>query len=144
MSPRPAVGKVLAYVTRGDRLLVFRQPRHPEAGLQVPAGTIEAGEAPRAAVLRELHEETGLGGFAAPRFLGTRLVDMRPFGRDELQRRHYFHVPLGGAAPERWRHLETCGGTAPAVEFELFWVAFRDRSPVLVARQADLLDRLRD
>ena len=32
--------KVLAYVTRGDELLVFRHRDFPEAGLQVPAGTM--------------------------------------------------------------------------------------------------------
>ena len=30
----------LAYVTRGSRLLVFRQPDFPEAGVQVPGGPL--------------------------------------------------------------------------------------------------------
>ena len=55
------VHKVTAFVTRGDsdgrELLVFR---HPSAGIQLPAGTVEAGEAIEAAVLREVREETGL------------------------------------------------------------------------------------
>ena len=33
----------------------------PEAGIQVPAGTVEADETPAAAALREAREETGLG-----------------------------------------------------------------------------------
>ncbi|MDJ0757611.1 MAG: NUDIX domain-containing protein [Ardenticatenaceae bacterium] len=33
---------------------------HPTAGRQLPAGTVEAGEAPEEAVLREVWEETGL------------------------------------------------------------------------------------
>jgi len=37
--------------------LVFR---HPSAGIQLPAGTVEAGEEIDAAVLREVREETGL------------------------------------------------------------------------------------
>ena len=41
----------------GRHLLVFR---HPTAGIQVPAGTIEPGEAPEDTVLRELLEETRL------------------------------------------------------------------------------------
>ncbi len=58
-----ALGKVTAFITRatenGRELLVFL---HPTAGLQVPAGTVEAGETPEAAVLRETAEETGLHG----------------------------------------------------------------------------------
>ena len=44
--------KVLAYVTRGDELLVFRHRDFPAAGLQVPAGAIEEGEDPQDAALR--------------------------------------------------------------------------------------------
>jgi 8-oxo-dGTP pyrophosphatase MutT (NUDIX family) len=55
------VEKVTAFITRpaagGPELLLFR---HPTAGIQIPAGTVEAGEAPEAAVLREAFEETGL------------------------------------------------------------------------------------
>jgi len=50
------IQKVLAYVTWGDKLLVFSHPDFPEAGIQVPAGTIEPGEEPEAAVLREAFE----------------------------------------------------------------------------------------
>lgn len=61
-----SVEKVAAFVTR-DRegrvdqreLLVFRHD-NPTAGIQVPAGTIEPGESPREAVLREVAEEAGL------------------------------------------------------------------------------------
>jgi 8-oxo-dGTP pyrophosphatase MutT (NUDIX family) len=53
--------KVTAFVTRGGRngteLLLFR---HPTAGIQIPAGTVEEGETPDEAVLREVAEETGL------------------------------------------------------------------------------------
>ncbi|HVU10135.1 MAG TPA: NUDIX domain-containing protein [Phototrophicaceae bacterium] len=56
-----SVGKVTAFITRetggGRQLLVLR---HPSAGIQLPAGTIEADETPEAAVLREVREETGL------------------------------------------------------------------------------------
>ena len=38
------VEKAFAYITRDDELLVFRHVDSPEAGIQVPAGTIEPGE----------------------------------------------------------------------------------------------------
>lgn len=49
--------KVTAFCIRDGRLLVFD---HPAAGTQVPAGTVEIGEDPREAALRELIEETGV------------------------------------------------------------------------------------
>ena len=62
--------KVIAYITQEDKLLVFRHPFHPEAGIQVPAGTIEPGESPQEAVLREAHEETGFSELELRAFLG--------------------------------------------------------------------------
>jgi len=56
---RPTVHKVTCFITRGDgnEVLVFR---HPLAGLQLPAGTVEPDEAVVDAALREAREETGL------------------------------------------------------------------------------------
>jgi 8-oxo-dGTP pyrophosphatase MutT (NUDIX family) len=65
------VEKVTAFVTRemanGRQLLIFR---HPWNGLQLPAGTVEEGESPETAVLREAAEETGLEGLVLKRPLG--------------------------------------------------------------------------
>jgi len=65
------IEKVTAFVTRqweGERQLLLFE--HPNAGTQIPAGTVEAGESPEQAVLREAAEETGLAGFSALRYLG--------------------------------------------------------------------------
>lgn len=63
------IRKVTAFLTRRGRseILLFR---HPHAGVQIPAGTVETGEHPDDAVLREAREETGLEVRAA-RYLGT-------------------------------------------------------------------------
>ena len=55
------VQKVTAFIIRErngfKELLVFK---HPTAGIQIPAGTVEAGEDLETAVKREAYEETGL------------------------------------------------------------------------------------
>ncbi len=120
------VTKVLAYITWAGRLLVFRQRDIPDAGLQVPAGTVEAGEAPAQAVLREIHEETGLTDLPAPRLLGVTEFDLSPV-RAEVQERHVFHVGLRAEPPAEWHHVErhrSDGG--PPVVFEFFWLALND------------------
>jgi 8-oxo-dGTP pyrophosphatase MutT (NUDIX family) len=78
-----ALGKVTAFVTRekehGRELLVFR---HPTAGVQLPAGTIEPGETPEQAVLRELGEETGINQVEIVRSLGMMTMDDEEIGLD--------------------------------------------------------------
>lgn len=54
------IDKVLIYATWNDRLLVFEEPDFPETPLQVPGGTVDAGEDILAAAYREFAEETGL------------------------------------------------------------------------------------
>jgi 8-oxo-dGTP pyrophosphatase MutT (NUDIX family) len=67
------VEKVTAFITResehGCDLLLFE---HPYAGIQIPAGTVEEGETPEEAVIREAHEETGLAPLSVQRYLGCR------------------------------------------------------------------------
>jgi 8-oxo-dGTP pyrophosphatase MutT (NUDIX family) len=77
------IPKVTAFITRpgpaGTEILLFR---HPSAGIQIPAGTVEEGETLEQAVLREAAEETGLKN--------VRLVS-RMGERDELPYR-FTHV----------------------------------------------------
>ena len=137
--------KVIAYITDGDSLLVFSHPHHPEAGIQVPAGTVEEGESPEEAVLREAREETGLDGLKIQAYLGVQEHDLSAHGRSELQRRHAFHLVLCGRAPVRWRHYEEhpSDGSPGPIEFEFYWVEFPDRVPELSGGQGELLCRLR-
>lgn len=137
------VDKVFAYVTHRERLLVFRHPRSPEAGIQVPAGTVEPGEPARDAALRETREETGLPGLFVRTSLGSAEFDMAPFGRRELQRRHFFHLGVRGEPPETWRHEERFaahGADRPL--FEFFWVTLSNGGPDLIAGHGAFLARL--
>lgn len=64
--------KVTAFILRqgpgGPNLLLFE---HPSAGIQVPAGTVEEGEYPQAAALREGGEESGLSELKLEAYLGS-------------------------------------------------------------------------
>ena len=65
------VQKVTAFITRerdgAKELLVFK---HPTAGIQIPAGTVEIGEDIETAVKREAYEETGLQFVEIESYLG--------------------------------------------------------------------------
>ena len=65
------VQKVTAFIIRKrngvEELLVFK---HPTAGIQIPAGTVEAGEDIETAVKREAYEETGLQFVEIENYLG--------------------------------------------------------------------------
>ncbi len=83
----PFLPKVTAFVTRtgvqGLELLLFQ---HPFAGIQIPAGTVEEGETLNQAVLREVHEETGLEQVHIHREIGWR--DELPSGATHIIQRH--------------------------------------------------------
>ncbi|MCY1702297.1 NUDIX hydrolase [Deinococcus sp. SL84] len=60
--------KVVCFVVQGQKLLVFDHLPDGGAGVQVPAGGVEAGESPAAAASRELREESGLH-LSGPQYL---------------------------------------------------------------------------
>ena len=136
--------KVFAYITHGHRLLVFRHPAFPEAGIQVPAGTIKAGEHPEAAVLREAFEETGLTDLALSGLLGEQTRDMADFGRNEIHHRYFYHLYCTGNPPDTWQHEEAdpADGEPNPILFEFFWASLPDRVPPLIADHGKMLPQL--
>jgi len=138
----PPVRKALVYCLREDRILVFRHLDYSweEVGLQVPAGSIRTGEAPAAAALREVTEETGYDCFAIEEFLGTALYDLSPY-RPEIQERYFFRARPTGRLPDRWQSQENHDGTAPPTRLECFWIPIV-AAHVLQAGQGALLGRL--
>jgi 8-oxo-dGTP diphosphatase len=131
------VEKVYAYITHDSRLVVFQHVGIPEAGWQVPGGTVEPGEPLDAAVMREVWEETGLTDVAIVRYLGERVREMHDVGRDEVQLRHFFHLRLMDTPPEHWQHLAEGRYT-----FDFTWATFPDGMPLLIADQGTLLPAL--
>jgi len=118
------VRKVICYVVHDGELLIFRHRDHPDAGVQVPAGTVAIGEAPAPAAVREAEEETGKRGFALIRELGVYdhkfRETFRGVERHEMHERHVFLLAPPPDLPERWSHFAEpeSGG----FWFEFFWV----------------------
>lgn len=135
--------KVVCYIVRDDCLLVFRHLDEPwdESGLQVPAGSIEPGEAPEAAALREASEETGLSGLRVVRKVGETHYDMAPY-RAETHHRHVFRLELEEETPRRWtsEELDPDDGSGPK-RLECYWIPL-SQGHTLSAGQGALLGRL--
>jgi len=134
------IQKVLAYITRGDELLVFTHRDFPEAGVQVPAGTVEEGETLDSAVLREVHEETGLPPAALhiAAYLGSRVWKA---GSDSHER-HFYHLLLTAETPDTWLHYELHAGTGEPYAFSFFWVKLKVPSLQLAGEQDAMLWKL--
>lgn len=148
MTDAPRVEKAHCYVTRprvggGHELLAFTEPSiAPDLGPQVPGGTVEAGEPPDLAAVRELLEETGIARDAPDAHLGT----YEYLHGGEVQRRHVYHVAADDLElPERWNHWErhASSGIGP-VELELRWYPL-DEALVrtLIIGQGELIPALR-
>lgn len=138
------VQKVVVYVILEGNLLVFRHLDFPpeEVGIQVPAGTIRAGETPRDAALRELIEETGFDCFEIVRPLGVAPYDMTPY-RYELQERHFFEARTTAPLPNRWQSVELHDGAQPPTRLECFWIPLA-QAHVLQAGQGAMIYALVD
>ncbi|HUH36767.1 MAG TPA: NUDIX domain-containing protein [Spongiibacteraceae bacterium] len=115
--------RVFTYITQGPKLLVLDYVDGSYVEPQIPGGTIEPGESPAQAALREAREETGLSGLKVVSFLGSFISDLRAIGRNETIKAWFFHLEAAGPTPQRWRHAESDphDGSAP-VYIELYWV----------------------
>ena len=140
---KPTVRKAFAYITHANRLLIFSHPLAPQAGLQVPAGTMHDDEAPEDAALREAVEETGLDGLRVVRFLGEVRRDRADVGRDEIHHRFFFHLQCDGDPPETWRHHDPdpSDGSEPPL-FEFSWAPLPHGVPPLIAGHDEMLPAL--
>lgn len=145
------IDKVVVYVTcqkPGSEkycLLLFRHVGIPEAGIQVPAGTIEIGESPESAALREIREESGLSQLNLVRSLGIRFFDCRPFGKDEIHRRFFYHYEAQGDFPGSWQHTELYPSdlSAESYLFEFWWEELDGNLPHIIGDQDAMLPELR-
>lgn len=109
--------KVVAYITRGRELLVFEHADDAEAGVQVPAGTVEPGEEIEAAVWREVAEETGLN---RDQLEWQGWLAVMPHPTFDLVR-HYAWLTANGDVPDTWRHHVLGDGEDRGLMFEYRW-----------------------
>ena len=115
--------RVFTYITRGDQLLILEYVDGRYLEPQVPGGTIELGELPAQAALREAQEETGLTALQLVKFLGSFERDLTDIGRDETIVAWFFHLQTYEVTPETWQHFEcdSSEGLGP-IEFSVSWV----------------------
>lgn len=108
----PSPGKACPVVTRqrlGRRqFLAFA---HPCAGCQIVKGSIEPGESPSDAALRELREESGIALSAPPQPFAT--LPVAALGPPW----YFFHSHLDGL-PDHWTHQAPDDG---GHLFRFFW-----------------------
>jgi 8-oxo-dGTP diphosphatase len=144
METLPTFEKVVCYITYQGKLAVFRHVDVPEAGIQVPAGTVEPGEEPQAAALREANEESGLTDLAVVSLLGEDLNDGADWGAYGLFHRSFYHLECLSPPPEVWRCYEEnpSGHLVERYEFELWWCSLPDEVPRLAGRQDKFLPEL--
>jgi 8-oxo-dGTP pyrophosphatase MutT (NUDIX family) len=130
--------KVLIYVLRSGanspELLVFEHRDFPDAGVQVPAGTVEPGEDLAAAASRELFEESGLG---PDRVKLIRKV--AEFPEPEFQQqRHVYRFEPTRPLPETWSHTVRGAGEDEGMVFNFYWLPAAP-APTLAGTQAHWL-----
>ncbi len=139
------VQKVVCYIVHDDHLLVFTHDDVPlqVTGVQVPAGSIEAGEEPEQAAVREVFEETGLTA-SVVRFLGAASYDITP-ARFEIATRHFFQLSVEWAdVTARWQSGESDPSEGDDVHRWTCWWLPLTNAHVLAAGQGALIGRLFD
>ncbi len=78
----------------GELLMIYRNGRW-----DLPKGRCEAGERVEESALREVEEETGVGGLRLVRPLCQTLHAYNLYGRWELKRTHWFEMATASMAP---------------------------------------------
>lgn len=136
--------KILAYITRisesKKELLVFVHQQYPEAGIQVPSGTVEKNENLESAFRREVFEESGLKIVNLPQFIGSYSY----FRKDiqQLQMRNVFHCQLTQPVADRWSHRVSGKGEDQNLIFEYYWVELDQAATLLEGDQGEYIKHL--
>jgi len=134
------IEKVVAYIyrTRDDRkeVLVFDHPNVPEVNPQVPAGTIQDGESPLKALLREIEEESGLKFENISSYPGE--YEYNAIEKSELHIRHVFEIESTDL-PDQWTHQVKSDDEDNGEVFDYYWLSLEKAKNSLVADQGKQL-----
>lgn len=129
--------RVVAYVIRGERLLVFDHRDVPHAGTQVPAGRLDPGESLEEGLARELNEEAGIGAHVV-RELGNVTRDHgQEVGTYES---HYFQLETDEPR-DSWEHVVHGDGDDAGLVFLYRFVPLEPQ-PQLAGNQGEFLHLL--
>ncbi len=135
--------KVLAYITKGEgaerQILVFEQKDNPDAGLQVPGGTIEKDELLLDALYREIEEETGIQRSDLELKGKVNKTNYFPEHKNVIYERNIFHLAFIGEEHDSWEHRVDGGGKDDGMTFYHRWVSVDDL-PELAANQDQAID----
>ena len=115
--------KVLALITRAEQtqVLAFTHRDYPNAGVQIPAGTVSEGEALEAALWREVEEESGLRREQL-HLVGLVSTHIHPDWGEAGITEHLFHLRAAEALPEAWTHTVHGEGDDTGYVFEYCWL----------------------
>jgi len=135
--------KVYAYILRTEKkrreLLIFKHKNYPEAGIQVPGGTLEKGETPKQAVLREVKEEAGLEKFEVISYLGETVYWSAQ--KKEYHKRYYFQLEYAGKSQREFTFVVEGSGQDKGLVFDYKWEDI-EKLPTLAGEQDELLTGL--
>jgi len=135
--------KVLAYITKGENsereILVFEHKDNPDAGLQVPGGTIEEDELLLDALYREIEEETGIQRSDLELKGKVNKTNYFPEHKNVVYERNIFHLAFIGEEHVSWEHRVYGGGEDDGLTFCHRWVPINEL-PELAANQDQAIE----
>ncbi|MBY0413558.1 MAG: NUDIX domain-containing protein [Bdellovibrionales bacterium] len=132
--------KVISYIFRSekrDEILVFDHVGMPEAGTQVVGGTVEQKEDFKAALVREIAEESGLNVSLNDL---TKIGETIYFRQDypEKNYRHYYSLMIP-VLPDKWTHTVISNGADNGLIFLFYWLTISEAKTTLTGNFGELL-----
>jgi|GEM_PF-440829 len=120
---KPIRHRAYLFITRieaGVKQLLAMQTDDTDfwTGVMTPGGTIEPGEEPAEAALREANEETDLTCFSDPIWIAE---DRFEDDHEHLVR-YFFELPTTAPTPDAWIHLAMNEGKPTGLAYRLWWI----------------------